>query len=61
MPFFLARGSWSDTGRPEVAKTVFKTRGEAEEALRPLRGRWMVIPAPTWVEAARLAKERGAR
>ena len=61
MPFFLARGSWSDAGRPEIAKTVFKTRGEAEDALRPLRGRWMVIPAPTWVEAARLAKERGAR
>ena len=61
MPFFLARGNWSETGRPEIAKTVFKTRSEATEALRPLRGRWMVIGASTWVEAARLAKERSAR
>jgi hypothetical protein len=61
MPFFLARGSLSDVGRPELAKSVFKTRLEAVEALRPLRGRWMVIGAPTWVDAARMAKERSAR
>jgi|GEM_PF-4831743 len=60
MPYFLVRQPAAGERRVEVAPQCYKSRAEALAALKRQRGRWTIVQAPSWLEAAQQA-ERAER
>lgn len=54
--YFLVHELAPAGGRSELAKIAYRSRAEAEAALRLRRGRWRILTAQDWVQAAQRAK-----
>ena len=55
MPYYLVKDAGPFGGRAEVSRLAYKTRVEAQDAIKLHRGRWRVVSALSPLEAEKLA------